>query len=160
LHTPLQNTDLAQADRSWQTVWQIWVVVLLALTVGAKCVSLAIGSPLLAEVDSVTGMSNRTIVIFGAAVEAMMLGLLFSPWRLRRWVRILPSVFGIIALVYHVRSAALGMERCPCLGGLFGANRILTEFEVPFLTAMALFLAVSYPISRLAIRKLYHESGN
>jgi hypothetical protein len=136
---------------SWRKTWSAFVACLLGATAAAKFAGLLVGTPaFLLDVDPIIGLTNRQLVLFSAAVESGLVGLLFSPARDNAWVRAMPGLFGAGALLYRLIAQSQGLTRCPCLGGLFSGNRVLTEHEGSFLTAIALFLLISYPLCRWA----------
>lgn len=146
-----------EAAKTWERTWAGFVICIFCATILAKLTGLLIATPILNETDSVTGLTNRSAVILSAIAECFIVGLLVSPLRTTFLVRVLPGLFGLIGLLYRIKADSLGSHTCPCLGGLFGKNRIVMEYQNNFLTAAALFLVISYPISQLALRKVYGE---
>lgn len=146
----MEVQDVLQA---WHQVWIKFVIFLLGVTVSVKLLALAIAGRFLGEIDPVSGFTNREVVIFSIIVESLVVAFLLGMRRVE-WVRYLPSMFGIMALAYRVLALSKGHDRCPCLGGIFGSNRLLTEYEPYVLTAIALFLVVSYPISQIVAHRI------
>jgi hypothetical protein len=139
-----------RATDNWQRTWSIFVAFLLGATAVAKLAALAVGTRFLLEVDPVTGLTNHQIVIGSAVVELCLVILLLSPARASTWIHFLPALFGVGVLIYRLVAFTTGVARCPCLGGLFGSNQSLTQFEGRFLTAIAIVLVISYPLCHLA----------
>jgi hypothetical protein len=98
------------------------VLGILSGTALIKIIAVFGNSSILSTEDPLTGINNRSLIIFSAAAETTTLLLMIRTHSSRKrliGVLWLSSLFAL----YHLYGYFTGLQNCPCLGYLFGSGR-------------------------------------
>lgn len=134
---PLAGHDGCHAPPVW-----LWTCrILLALTLSAKLAGIAADAPVLTQVDSLTGLSNRIIVLLALYGESALLMMSFFPQLIWHFTFALSS-FGLVILAYRFWNFD-NRPSCPCLGGIFHWSEWFLKYEDRLLTSLAAWFLIS-----------------
>lgn len=135
------NSLAGHVDSHVLPAW-LWICrILLIITLTAKLVGIATDAPVLIQMDSLTGLSNKTIVLLAAYVESALLMMSLFPTLRWHFVYALNS-FGLVILAYRLWSFDT-RPSCPCLGGIFHWSESFTKYEDRLLTSLAAWFLIS-----------------